>query len=167
MVFWEFSRNNTCVSIPAKLSEGHLHAWLLSNPCGKVLIIVEISWSPDLRVQHSLSVSHKIDTIVYFSIIFNKKNCYQVISCNIFSSHRVYSVQSNNSQVFGSCTSVPIFYINLSGSHKIVNVSVSHKTVIFSVLVRGANIWVLTMVFDGPYWYLVDYMLKNPAYGRH
>ena len=35
-----------------KLSEVHLHPWLFSNSCGKVLIIVEISWSPDLRVQH-------------------------------------------------------------------------------------------------------------------
>ena len=40
------------VSIPEKLSEVHLHAWLFTNPCGKVLIIVGISWSPDLRVQH-------------------------------------------------------------------------------------------------------------------
>ena len=30
----------------------NLHAWLFSNPCGKVLIIVGISWSLDLRVQH-------------------------------------------------------------------------------------------------------------------
>ena len=39
------------VSIPGELSKIHLHAWLFSNPCGKVLIIVGISWSPDLRVQ--------------------------------------------------------------------------------------------------------------------
>ena len=51
MVFWQFSRNNTYVSIPGKLSEVHLHAWLISNPCGKVLIFIGISWSPDLRVQ--------------------------------------------------------------------------------------------------------------------
>ena len=51
MVFWQFSRNNTYVSIPGKLSEVHLYAWLFSNPCGKVLITVGISWSPDLRVQ--------------------------------------------------------------------------------------------------------------------
>ena len=36
------------------LKEIHLHLWLFSNPCGKVLIIVGISWSPDLRVQHIL-----------------------------------------------------------------------------------------------------------------
>ena len=42
------------VNIPGKLSEIHLHAWLFSNPCGKVLIIIAISWSPDLRVQHKL-----------------------------------------------------------------------------------------------------------------
>ena len=52
MAFWQFSRNNTYVSIPGKLSKVHLHAWLFSNPCGKVLITVEILWSPDLRVQH-------------------------------------------------------------------------------------------------------------------
>ena len=46
------SRNNTYVSVPGKLSDIHLHAWLFSNPRGKVLIIVGISWSPDLRVQH-------------------------------------------------------------------------------------------------------------------
>ena len=40
------------LSIPAKLLVVHLHSWLFSNPCGKVLIIVEISWSPDQRVQH-------------------------------------------------------------------------------------------------------------------
>ena len=34
------------------MSEVHLHAWLFFNPCGKVLIIVGILWSPDLRVQH-------------------------------------------------------------------------------------------------------------------
>ena len=43
------------VGILGKLSEIHLHAWLFSNPCGKVLIIVGISWSPDLRVQHIYS----------------------------------------------------------------------------------------------------------------
>ena len=53
MEFRQFSWNNTFVSIPGKLSEIHLHAWLFSNPCGKVLIIVGISWSPDLRVQHN------------------------------------------------------------------------------------------------------------------
>ena len=52
MVFCQFSRHNTYLSIPGKLSEVHLHAWLFSNPCGKVLITVGISWSPDLRVQH-------------------------------------------------------------------------------------------------------------------
>ena len=36
-----------------KLSEIHLHALLFSNPQGKVLIIVEILCSLDLRVQHT------------------------------------------------------------------------------------------------------------------
>ena len=49
--FLTLSRNNTFVSIPRKLSEVHLHAWLFSNPCGKVLISDEVSWSLDLRVQ--------------------------------------------------------------------------------------------------------------------
>ena len=40
-----------CV-IPVKLSEIHLHSWLFSNSQGKVLFIVGISFSPDLRVQH-------------------------------------------------------------------------------------------------------------------
>ena len=44
------------VSIPGKMSEINLHAWWFSNPCGKVLIIVGISWSPDLRVQHMLNI---------------------------------------------------------------------------------------------------------------
>ena len=48
----QFSSNNTDISIPGKLSDIHLHAWLFSNPCGKVLVIVGISWSPDLRVQN-------------------------------------------------------------------------------------------------------------------
>ena len=38
----QFSRNNMYVSILGKLSEVHLHAWLFSNPCEKVLIIVGI-----------------------------------------------------------------------------------------------------------------------------
>ena len=50
--FRQFSRNNTYVSISGKLSEIDLHAWWFSNPCAKVIIIVGISWSPDLRVQH-------------------------------------------------------------------------------------------------------------------
>ena len=53
MVFWKFSRNNKYVSIPGKLSEVHLQSSLFSNQCGKVLSIVGISWSPDLRVQHT------------------------------------------------------------------------------------------------------------------
>ena len=52
MDFRQFPRNNMYVSIPGKLTEINLHSWLFSNPCGKVLIIVGISWSPDLRVQH-------------------------------------------------------------------------------------------------------------------
>ena len=53
MVFWQFARNNAYISIPRKMSEVHLHAaWLFSNPCGKVLIIVGIPWNPDLRVKH-------------------------------------------------------------------------------------------------------------------
>ena len=51
MGFKQFSRNNMYVSIPGKFSEIHLHAWLFSNPSEKVLIIVGISCSPDLRVQ--------------------------------------------------------------------------------------------------------------------
>ena len=46
------------VSILGKLSEIHLHAWLFSNPCGKVLIVVGILWSPDLRVQHIANIFH-------------------------------------------------------------------------------------------------------------
>ena len=49
----------------------------------------------------------------------------------------------------------------MSVSQKIVNVSVSHKIVIYRVLVRGADRLVLTMVCNGPYWCLVDYMLRN------
>ena len=52
MDFRQFSRNNMFVSILGKLSEIHLHAWLFANPCKKVLIIVAISWSSDLRAQH-------------------------------------------------------------------------------------------------------------------
>ena len=52
MDYRQFSRNKTYVSILGKLSEIHLHAWLFSNPYGKVLIVVGISWSPDLRMQH-------------------------------------------------------------------------------------------------------------------
>ena len=47
----QFSRNNTYVNIPGKLSETHLHVWLFSNSCAEVLIITAISWILDLRVQ--------------------------------------------------------------------------------------------------------------------
>ena len=47
------------ISIPGKLSEIHLHAWLFSNPRGKVLIIVGISWSPYLRVQPMFSAENE------------------------------------------------------------------------------------------------------------
>ena len=39
MDFWWFSRNNTIVSIPGKLSQIHLHVWLFSNPQKKVLFL--------------------------------------------------------------------------------------------------------------------------------
>ena len=45
-----FGNADICVNL-GKLSEIHLHVWLFSNPRGKVLIIVGISCSPDLRVQ--------------------------------------------------------------------------------------------------------------------
>ena len=35
--FWQFSRNAYICTIPGKLPENHLHAWLFSNPCGQVL----------------------------------------------------------------------------------------------------------------------------------
>ena len=57
--FRQFSRNNMYGSSPGKLSEIHLHACLFSNPCGKVPIIVGISWSPDLRVQPMTSAPHR------------------------------------------------------------------------------------------------------------
>ena len=56
--FWQFSRSNIYVSIPGKLSEVHLHACLFSNQCGKVLTIVGISWSPNLRVQYMQDITH-------------------------------------------------------------------------------------------------------------
>ena len=52
MYFQQFSRNSDIGVIPGKLSEFHLHAWLFSNPRGKVLINVIILCSPDMRVQH-------------------------------------------------------------------------------------------------------------------
>ena len=44
--------------------------------------------------------------VVQIIIIQKKKNPNKF--CYMFSSHRVYSVQSNNSQVFCSCTKFPI-----------------------------------------------------------
>ena len=80
MGFRQFSRNNTYVSIPGKLSETHLHAWLFSNPCGKVQSVVVISWSPDLRVQHKEKVKsyliveiscdkNTFELLTYFNVI--------------------------------------------------------------------------------------------------
>ena len=56
---------------------------------------------------------------------------------------------------------LPGFYLNPSLSHKILNVSVSHKMVIYRVLVRGADRLVLIMVCNGLHWCPVDYMLRN------
>ena len=58
MNFRRISSNNMHVSIPGKLSGIHLHALLFSSPCGKVLIIVGISWNPYLRVQPIYPVSN-------------------------------------------------------------------------------------------------------------
>ena len=52
MDFWQFSRNADLCVIPGKSLEIHLDARSVSNPQGKVLIIVGISCSSDLRVQH-------------------------------------------------------------------------------------------------------------------
>ena len=41
MDFWHLSRNNTYVSIPGKLLDIHLLAWLFSNPWGKVLFLLQ------------------------------------------------------------------------------------------------------------------------------
>ena len=49
----------------------------------------------------------------------------------------------------------------MSVSQKILNVCVSHKIVIYRVLVRGTDELVSTMVCNGPYWCPVDYMLRN------
>ena len=46
-----FFRINMYVRISGKLSEIQVHEWFFSTPCGKVLIIVGISWSLNLRVQ--------------------------------------------------------------------------------------------------------------------
>ena len=62
MDFRKFSMNNMHASISEKLSEIHLHAWLFSNSCGKFLIIVGISLSPDLRVQHIYTFGMEYDT---------------------------------------------------------------------------------------------------------
>ena len=75
MVFWQFFRNNTYLSIPGKLSEVHLPAWLFSNPCGKVLITVGISLSPDLRVQHMQEFSIEIISVIS---IFSQRYCIYV-----------------------------------------------------------------------------------------
>ena len=56
--------------IPEKLSAIHLHAWLFSNPRGKVLLIVGISCSPDVRVQHTLSSYFILITFQLY--IFNR-----------------------------------------------------------------------------------------------
>ena len=69
MVFWQFSRNNTYVGIPGKLSEVHLHASLFSNPCGKVLIHVGISWSLDLRVQHIIPLQYTSWSVSCFYVL--------------------------------------------------------------------------------------------------
>ena len=50
LIYTIYRNVDVCI-IYGKLLEIHLLAWLFSNPCGKVLIIVGISYSLDLRVQ--------------------------------------------------------------------------------------------------------------------
>ena len=42
MYFWHFFRNADIHIIPGKLSNNHLHAWLFSNPYGKILFLLKI-----------------------------------------------------------------------------------------------------------------------------
>ena len=56
MVFWKWiSINANICGITGKVSESHLHVWLLFNPRGKVLVIVGFSFYLDLRVQLNVS----------------------------------------------------------------------------------------------------------------
>ena len=62
----------------------------------------------------------------------------------------------------------------MSVSHKIVNVSVSHKIVIYRVILRGLDRGDRTVVCNDPNWCLADYMLRynyqslsNPARKGH
>ena len=48
--FWQFSKNADRRIIPGKLSKIYLHAWLFSNPCGKVLFL--------LKSYHGLENNH-------------------------------------------------------------------------------------------------------------
>ena len=75
MDFMQFSRNNTYASIPGKLSEIHVHAWLFSNPYGNVLFFVGISWTPDLRVQlkYLESVNVSVVNVAVVALIFRKR----------------------------------------------------------------------------------------------
>ena len=53
----------------------NFQAWSLSNPCGKVLIIVGMLWSPDLKVQH-------ITTFTQYPVspnIFGLSSIYKVL----------------------------------------------------------------------------------------
>ena len=91
-VFWQFSRNITYLSIPGKLSEDHLHAWLFSNPCGIVLVNVKISSSPDLRVQHMI--------IPLNSTVFGLRCtvCHQVQMLPLFFCWDFFSLSSQTSE---------------------------------------------------------------------
>ena len=78
---------NTYFSRPGKLSKVHLHAWLFSNPCGKVLIVVGISWSPDLRVQFILLLV----SFLFAFYNFHRTGPYEESNCIINSpSPRLY-----------------------------------------------------------------------------
>ena len=43
MDFWQFSRNAYICTIPGKLSEKHLHAWLFSKPCEQIFKSIKYS----------------------------------------------------------------------------------------------------------------------------
>ena len=52
MLIWHFSMDPDIYNYAGKLPKQHFNVWLFSNPGEKILILVEILWSQDLRVEH-------------------------------------------------------------------------------------------------------------------
>ena len=79
MLIWHFSMDPDIYNEVGKLPNQHFNVWLFSNPGEKILIIVEILWSEDLRVEHNQQndINMTINNCIVI-IVINISHKYQI-----------------------------------------------------------------------------------------